>query len=178
MRERKAVRLIATCAAAGAAAAAIGTGAAPGHPGHGAEQKITPTGVGGVKLGKTYTRLREQRLIGRIRPGCELGGPRTRSATLRAPLEGTVDFTLRSPRRVARINIREGATARGVGIGATIEEIQAAYPSAKVDHSTDETFGVTLVRVPKSGGGRLMFAVDTMSTQVTIIGIPAIGFCE
>jgi hypothetical protein len=70
-----------------------------------------------------------------------------------------------SPRKVAGIALRGGATARGIGIGATIANIKAAYPNAKVDHSTDHTFGVTLVRIPKNGGGRLQFAVDTRATE-------------
>jgi hypothetical protein len=65
-----------------------------------------------------------------------------------------------------------------VGIGGTIAQIKAAYPKAKVDHGTDETFGVTLVRVPKTGGGRIHFAVDVDSEKITRIGVPVIPFCE
>ncbi len=153
---------------AGAAAAAAAAAAA----------KITPAGVDGVKLGATYAHLRARHLVGRIGKGCELAGPKARSASLRSPLKGSVDFTMTTPRKVTDISIRGGATARGVGIGATIAQIEAAYPKAKVDHSTDHTFAVTLVRIPKNGGGRLQFAVDTMSHRVVIIGVPAIPFCE
>ena len=83
-----------------------------------------------------------------------------------------------SPRKVADIALRGGATARGIGIGATIANIKTAYPKAKLDHSIDHTFGVTLVRIPKNGGGRLQFAVDTKSHRVVLIGIPLIAFCE
>ncbi len=143
-----------------------------------AAAKITPTGVDGVKLGETFSQLRAQHLVGPIHKGCELAGPNTRSASLLAPLKGGVDFTMTTPRKVVDISIRGGATARGVGIGATIAQIKAAYPKAKVDHSTDHTFALTLVRIPKNGGGRLQFAVDTMTHRVTFIGVPAIPFCE
>jgi hypothetical protein len=143
-----------------------------------AAAKITPAGVDGVKLGETYAQLRARHLVGRIGKGCELAGPNARSASLRAPLKGGVDFTMSTPRKVVDISIRGGATARGVGIGATIPQIKAAYPKAKVDHSTEGTFAITLVRIPKNGGGRLQFAVDTMTHRVTIIGVPAIPFCE
>lgn len=143
-----------------------------------AAAKITPAGVDGVKLGETYAQLRGRHLVGRIGKGCELAGPNARSASLRAPLKGGVDFTMSAPRKVVDISIRGGATARGVGIGATIPQIKAAYPKAKVDHSTEHTFAITLVRIPKNGGGRLQFAVDTMTHRVTIIGVPAIPFCE
>jgi hypothetical protein len=163
--------------AAVAGVVAIGAPAAAQN-GAAATAKIGPSGVGGVKLGKTYSELHRKGLVGGIRRGCELGGPNTRAARLRPPLAGSVDFTLTSPRRVTNITVAGGATARGVGIGATVADIKAAYPKAKLDHSTDETFGITLVKVPKSGGGRLSFAVDTTTHKVTLIGIPFIAFCE
>ena len=143
-----------------------------------AAKRITPQGVGGVRLGMRYTTLRSRGLVGRIRHGCELGGPNTRSAPLRAPLKGTVNFTLKRPRRVTDITVRGGATARGVGIGAKPADIRAAFPKVKADHSTDHTFLLTLFRVPKNGGGRIMFAVDTKTKKVSLIGVPFIAFCE
>jgi hypothetical protein len=175
-------RAAGTCAAiaCGLALAAPAVDAALAQPGAmiAAVAKVTPAGVDGVKLGETYAQLRARHLVGRIGKGCELAGPNARSATLRAPLKGGVDFTMSKPRKVVDITIRGGATARGVGIGATIPQIKAAYPKAKVDHSTEHTFAITLVRIPKSGGGRLQFAVDAMTHRVVIIGVPAIPFCE
>jgi hypothetical protein len=159
-----------TAALVAAAPAPRGTAAAA--------KRITPAGVDGVKLGESYAQLRARHLVGRIGKGCELAGPNARAASLRVPLTGTVDFSMTTPRKVVDISVRGGATARGVGIGATIARIKAAYPLAKVDHSTDHTFGVTLVRIPKRGGGRLQFAVDTRTHRVTLIGIPLIAFCE
>jgi len=179
-------RVAGTCTALACALAlgAVGVGTAPAHRGTpvtatvAPAAKITPTGVGGVKLGATFSQLRAQHLVGPIHKGCELAGPNTRSASLLAPLKGGVDFTMSTPRKVVDISIRGGATARGVGIGATIAQIKAAFPKAKVDHSTEQTFAITLVRIPKNGGGRLQFAVDTMTHRVTLIGVPAIPFCE
>jgi hypothetical protein len=85
---------------------------------HAAAKAITAKGVGGVRIGMRYTTLLKRGLIGHIRPGCELGGPSTRSAPLRSGVKGTVNFTLTSPRRVTDITVRGGAAARGVGIGA------------------------------------------------------------
>ena len=163
-----------------AVAAVLAGAAAAGSPraAPAASQRITPAGVGKVKLGETYAQLRARHLVGTIKKGCELAGPQARSANLRPPLKGSVDFTMTPPRRVADIAVRGGATARGVGIGATIHAIKAAFPKAKVDHSTDSTFGLTLVRIPKNGGGRLQFAVDTKTHKVVLIGIPLIAFCE
>jgi hypothetical protein len=167
---------VATLAAGGAA---IGSAAASGDQGHAAAPpRITAKGVGKVKLGKTFQQLRSAGLVGRLGRGCELGGPNTRSARLKAPLKGQVNFTQSSPRKVTDITIRGGAKARGVGIGATIPQIKAAFPKAKVDHSTEQVFGITLVRIPKDGGGRIKFAVDVDSKKTTLIGVPIIAFCE
>jgi hypothetical protein len=141
-------------------------------------KKITASGAGSVKLGMTYKALRAKHLIKKIHPGCELGGPNTRSAELRAPLKGGVDFTLSSPRKVAYITITGGAAAKGVGIGATLADIKAQFPHAKVDHSTEHTFEYTAVRIPKTDGGPFEFAVSTNTHKVEIIGIPGVTACE
>ncbi len=158
---------------------AFGAAVAPAETSRRADQKITSAGVGKVKVGRTFRSLRAAGLVGKLRPGCELGGPQTRSARLKAPLKGFVDLTTRQrPRKVRSISITGGATARGVGIGGTIAQIKAAYPKAKVDHGTDQTFGITLVKIPKNGGGRIHFAVDVDSKQINQIGVPVIPFCE
>ena len=145
-----------------------------------APKKITAEGVGKVKLGATHASLREQGLVGVLRPGCELGGPDTRSARLKPPLSGSVDYSLSNPREVRAITITGGAKAKGVGIGATIPQIKAKFPHAKVDHSTDQVFQLTLVTTPKRpvSGGRIMFGVSTQTHKTTIIGVPGIAFCE
>jgi hypothetical protein len=139
---------------------------------------MSPTGVGAVRLGRTYTSLRRSGVLGKLTAGCELAGPRTRSATLRAPLTGHVDLTLRSPRRVATILVRAGATARGIGVGATSTAVRRAFPRAKIDHRGDAVLGLTIVRVPRGAGGRLEFGVDTTTKRVTLIGIPRIPVCD
>lgn len=160
--------------------------AAPPQAREAAAKRVTPEGVGGVKLGKTYRTLRRQRLVGRIRRGCPLGGPQTRSAGLKRPLRGSVNFSLSAPRRVRAILLTRGARARarGVGIGSRIRRIRRAYPRAKVNHGTDEIFRLTLVTVPKHGRAgrrgrsRLAFGVSTRTKRVTLIGVPGIPFCE
>jgi len=139
---------------------------------------ITNERVGRVHLGQKHAVLQARGLLGRARKGCELAGPGTRAARLRAPLTGTANLTRRTPRRVRDITVTKGAAARGVGIGATLADIKAKFPHATVDHSTDEVFLYTLVRVPRRDGGRMSFAIGTTSGKVTAIGIPFIAACE
>ncbi len=169
--------LVAAVVAAGALAIASSASA----PATGAAvAKITPIRVDGVHLGDTHADLRSRGKVGRLRPGCELGGPNTRSAQLLDPLKGGVNYTLTNPRKVDNIFITGGAKARGVGIGATIRQIKAKFPHAKVDHSTDQVFQLTLVKTPKRpvSGGRITFGVSTHTHKTTIIGVPFIAFCE
>jgi hypothetical protein len=178
MTHRSLTRIAIATAALGALA--VAPTAAPGKPAESAAAlRITADGVGKVKLGKTFQRLRDQGLVGRLRPGCELSGPGTRVASLKPPLRGEVNFTRTSPRRAKHITILGGdAKARGVGIGATIRQIRDAFPKARVDHGTDGLFGVTLVKIPRDGGGKMRFAVDVDTHKTTMIGVPIIPFCE
>jgi len=166
-RSSLAVTAIAISLLSGAAAVVLATPA-----------RITSSGAGGVKLGASYSSARAAGLLGKVAPGCELAGPRARSASLRRPLTGSVVLSTTAPRRVRTIVVRGGGAARGVGIGATAAAIRAAFPKAVFDHSTDGMFGLTIARVPRSGGGRLEFAVEIGSKKVALIGIPAIPFCE
>jgi hypothetical protein len=131
-----------------------------------------------VKLHKRYSVLHAAGLLGRLRAGCELAGPNTRIARLRAPLKGTVQLTKAAVRRVSSVQVTGGAKARGVGVGGTLAQIKAAYPAAHVDHSTEGTFGFTRVHVFKAGGGPMSFAVDTTTHKITVIGVPEIAVCE
>jgi hypothetical protein len=161
--------LLAVAALLGATAVPIADAAAP---------KITKKGVGRVKLHKTFSSLNAAGLIGHMRKGCNLSGPGDRIARLRAPLKGDVSLTRGTPRRVDQITVTGGAKARGVGVGATIAQIKAKFPKAKVDHSGESVFELTFVKVPRSGGGKIQFAVDIHSHKATQIGVPTLRFCE
>lgn len=140
---------------------------------------ITGAGVGKIRLGATYSSLRAQHLLGPMTAGCEFAGPNTRSARLSAPLKGSVELTQNSQRKVTDIAVTgAGATARGLGIGATIAQIKHKFPRATIDHSTETVFGITVVRIPKSGGGKFEFGVETNTKKTSIIGIPFIPFCD
>ena len=126
-------------ASAVAALLALGPAAATAA----APPKIKPAGVGQVKLGMTFKQLRQKHLVGKLHKGtCDAAGPNASPfARLRSPLRGQANFTKRVPHKLTDITIRGGAKARGVGIGATIPQIKAAFPKAKVDHSGEQVFG-------------------------------------
>jgi hypothetical protein len=179
MHLRRPARLLSAIAAVAVVGAIpIGAAVSATQPGVPVPEKITRKGVGQVKLGATYKALHRRHLVGKIRKGCNLGGPNTRAAALGDPLTGSVDFTMTSPRKVADITVRGGATARGVGIGGSLTDALAAYPHSTVDHGNEAMFGVTLVKVPKDAGGRLEFGVDIMTKKISLIGIPFIAVCE
>jgi hypothetical protein len=161
-----------------AGAVAVAVSASP-PAGGSAAAVITPVRVDGVHLGDTHADLRARGKVGPIRPGCELA-ENTRTAKLKAPLKGSVNYTQHTPRKVTDITITGGARARGAGIGSTIAQIKAKFPHAKVDHSTEQVFQLTLVKTPKRpvSGGRIMFGVSTQTHKTTIIGVPIIAFCE
>jgi hypothetical protein len=139
---------------------------------------FTGSGVGGVKLGKPFGSLYSAGLVGPLKPGCPLG-INTRSAKLRLPLRGFVDFTpTTGNRRVIAISITRGATSRGIGVGSTASQLKAAFPKAVFDKSSESVFGFTLVKVSKAAGGKFQFAVSTTTKKVTTIGIPYIAVCD
>ncbi len=140
--------------------------------------QITGAGVGKLKLGSKYSKVRRLGLVKRMRPGCPLGGPQTRSAALRAPLRGSVELTTKRPRRIRSITIDRGATANGVGVGSALAQIRSAFPTLKVVRGTADVFGLWLAAVPRAAGGQITFAIDVESRRTTSIGIPHIPFCE
>jgi hypothetical protein len=173
------IRLAASVAAmATTGAIVLGAAGAPAQTGTTAAQKITGKGVGRLKVGMRFSDARAMGLVGRAKPGCELEA-NSRSARLASPLKGSVDLTTTTPRRIRRVSVRGGATARGVGIGDPLSAIKAAYPSAKVNKKLAAMFDFWFVRVPKSGGGRIEFTVKTAAPHAVFqIDVPRVAFCE
>ena len=136
--------------------------------------KITGAGVDGVKVGASYTALRNAHKLAKATRGCELAGPQARSAKLRAPLKGSVDLTISRPRKVDTITVTGGARANGVGVGATLATVKGAFAHEKVRH----VLGVTIVRVPKADGGPFELSLGAAGKHVDSIGIPHLAFCE
>jgi hypothetical protein len=138
-----------------------------------ADKKITPKGVGQIKLGAPVGALQDAGLVGGLTPGCELASPPVRSAKLRSPLKGFVEVGLDN--KVKAITIRGGARARGVGVGDTLADITAKFPKRKV---IDTPFGVTRVKIPKRGGGRMDFLIRKSTGKVRSVELPRLRVCD
>lgn len=179
IRSRLTAGVVAVACTAAVTVAAVGPTASADSIAGPAGMSITKRGIGPVKLGKRHSKLRKQGLVGKKVPGCELGGPGLKSARLKAPLTGGVDYRRTKPSRVKNVVITDGpAEARGVGIGDRKRDIKAAYGKVKVERGTEEVFGITLVSIPKKRGGKIAFAVDVDSKRISAIGVPGLAFCE
>jgi hypothetical protein len=143
-----------------------------------APAKVTRNGVGPVKLGATHASLKAKGVLGPQIPGCELAGPGQKAARIKGSIEGAVNLKSGKNRRVKTIVVTDGAAAKGVGFGDRGRHIKARFPNAEFDRSTEEVFGLTLVTVPRSDGGRFQFGIDAKTNKITVMGVPFIAFCE
>src|SRR5436305_1207202 len=149
------------------------TASAVAAPGRVGVAKISGAGVDGVKVGASYTALRNAHKLAKATRGCELAGPQARSARLRSPLKGSVDLTITRPRKVDTITVIGGARAKGVGVGSSLTAVRAAFKHVKVRH----VLGITVARVPKADGGPFELSLGTAGKRVDSIGIPHLAFC-
>jgi hypothetical protein len=141
-----------------------------------APKKITPAGVGQVKLGMTFAQLRAQHLIGKLHKGnCDAAGPNASPfAKLRSPLKGIADFTKSTPHKLTDVAIRGGAKARGVGIGDSLAKVKSKFPNRKIRHD----LGLIFVDIPNTAHIKEQFILDQNTKKVTDIGVPFVAICE
>jgi hypothetical protein len=141
-----------------------------------APKKITPAGVGQVKLGMTFSQLRQQHLVGKLHKGnCDAAGPNASPfAKLRSPLRGVADFTKSTPHKLTDVTIRSGAKARGVGVGDSLAKVKSRFPNRKIRHD----LGFIFVDIPKTAAIKEQFIVDANTKKVLDIGVPFVALCE
>jgi hypothetical protein len=141
-----------------------------------APQKITPAGVGQVKLGMTFSQLRQQHLIGKLHKGtCDAAGPNASPfAKLRSPLKGIADFTKTVPHKLTDVSVRGGAKARGVGVGDSLAKVKSRFPKRKIVHD----IGLIFVNVPNTAHIKEQLILDESTKKVTVVGVPFVALCE
>jgi len=134
-------------------------------------------GVGEIRIGSTLRSLRDRKLVGGVRPGCELARGE-RMAPLRPPLEGVAHFY--PGKRVSAIGITAGAvTSTGVRIGSPVGKALRAYPGAIYDPPPARL--PTLPGYLWIGGrfhSRMAMVIGNHSRQVLEIAIPYPSICE
>ena len=159
-------------AAAASALLALGPAAATAA----APQKITPAGVGQVKLGMTWSQLHHQHLVGLLHQGhCDAAGPNASPfAKLRSPLKGVADVTKSVPHKLTDITIRGGATARGVRVGDSLAKVKAKFPNRTVQHD----IGLIFVHIPNVPHIKEQFILNEDTKTVDVIGVPFVAICE
>src|SRR3954451_20867617 len=137
-----------------AIAAVIGPGSSLARHAGVAGRAGSGAGAGPVKVGKSYAKLRDKGLVGKLGSGCEFV-PDSLAAKLKSPLQGGVNFTTTGTPKVDTISVTGGATTKkDIGIGSTKSDVKDAYKSATFDNSTKEVFGIIDVKIPKRSGGK------------------------
>jgi hypothetical protein len=162
--------------AALASTALLGAAALVAPAGAGESEIIGPDGVGEVTVGAKHSKLKEAGLVGKLKPGCELAEA-DQFAKLKAPLEGSVNFTPDNRADSIVVAGGEAATDEGVTVGSRRRKVKKVYPNAKFNKSTESVFGVIIVTIPKRDGGRFELALDE-TKHVSLFGVPFVPFCE
>ncbi len=140
--------------------------------------RITPRGVGSLRLGATIRSLRRRHLIGGLRKGCELYSGQ-RVAPLLSPLSGWATFE-GGGQKLASISIEGGAeTVKGIGAGSTAAEARTAYPAGQwLSPRRMYPLPVGLLWVNHPSHPKFGILVDPETHRVASISIPSPNFCE
>jgi hypothetical protein len=146
----------------------------------GAAPKITPKGIGKLRLGTPLAVIQRAHLLGRTHRGCDLAWPAPIVAQLSPPLEGTATFSGSGAHRLQAISITGGAkTDRGVGVGDRASKVRRAYPSATVqDAPPGDPLQLHAITVAEHGKTVLWLELGRAGGRVTEIDIPSLETCE
>jgi hypothetical protein len=139
---------------------------------------VKPGSVGEIELGDTIRSLSDRKLIGVLRPGCELD-PGQRFARLKPPLKGVAVF-FHGGKRLSSIVVEGGAeTASGIQVGSTVREAREAYPKAEYDPpGSNEPFVEGFLWVNRASNPKMTFLIEHRSKRVLSISVPSVNFCE
>jgi hypothetical protein len=144
-----------------------------------AETTLSAQGYGGLTLGMALAKARSDGLVTNVRPGCEVAGPGQMAADVPGKPDVSVTF---DEGRLTNISLRQGATAEGVRVGATIDQAKQTYTSkgftVTVDNSTVEVFQIITVRVERNGVEVYGFAADSKTRKIDQLDIPHVAFCD
>lgn len=139
---------------------------------------VKPGQVGAIRLGDTIASLSERKLIGGLKPGCELD-PGQRVAKLKPPLKGFAIF-FHGGKRLSSLVVEGGAeTLAGITVGSTVRDARDAYPKAEYDRpGSMEPFAEGFLWVNNSRNPKMTFLIQQKSNRVLSINLPSPNFCE
>ena len=166
---------VAMAAFLGAAAWAAPGGAVTHAP---ALPIVKPGHVGQIQIGETIASLSARKLIGGLKPGCELD-PGQRVAKLKPPLKGFAIF-FHGGRRLSSLSIEGGAeTAKGVRPGSTAHEARQAYPKADYDPpGSAKPFAEGFLWINNERRPKMTIVVNPGTKLVQSIDLPSPNLCE
>ena len=143
---------------------------------------LTSDGLPGVQVGMTEEEAFASGLVDAFGPSCqELAGPDSRSADLKAPVEGDV-FVFDGA--VERLSIKSANVVTepgGVRVGDDVDAAVAAFEAADLDVGLreSEAFATTFVDVRDHAGEFVfMLSTDPEADTIATIGAPSIFLCE
>jgi hypothetical protein len=177
---RSLIRVSAAAALAAIVGAAIWVtpGGAVSYDPAPALQIVKPGQVGPIHLGDTVASLSRRKLIGGLKPGCELDRGQ-RVAKLKSPLKGFALF-FHGGNRLSSLVVEGGAeTAKHIRVGSTVSEAKRAYPNAEYDRpGSVEPFAEGFLWVNRSTKPKMTFLIVPGTNRVEAIDLPSPNFCE
>ena len=160
-----------TAAASSTTATTATTGAAA--------KKLTTSGFGALTLGMTLDKAKAEGLVTNIRAGCELAGPGQMSAEVSGTPDAYVTF---DDGKLIAVELRQGETAEGLGVGATIDQAKQTYStngfSVTVDEAPVEVFGFISVAVKRNGADAYEFAAAPETKKIEQLSAPHMMLCD
>ncbi len=144
-----------------------------------AEEKLSTSGYGALVLGMALDKAQSDGLVTNVRPGCELAGPGQVTADVPARPDAYVTF---DDGKLTNISLRDGATAEGLGVGATIDQAKQTYSgngyTVTVDETPVEVFEFISVTVKRNGAEAYEFAAEPKSKRIEQLATPHLLICD
>lgn len=144
-----------------------------------AQRKLSPSGYGRLTLGMTLDEAKSGGHVTNVRPGCEFAGPGQMTADVPDVPQAYATF---DDGKLTNLALRQGETAEGLRVGATIDQAKQAYSgngySVTVDETPVEVFDFISVSVKRNGADAYEFAADPKTRTIRDMAVPHLLLCD